>query len=249
MVVLAVVLTASPKTPRPSVSGPLRNPRSLVVTILGPVGTLATPAAAIGVSNTLSPLRMAELEADHEFVAVVFLAAGAAGVVIGSASGGWIDRGYRRRVIVTGLAFGILSTAGLTISGSRIADASALIVHPRCCCQSAGRCRNWGAAGLAGPGHRSPLCPNDLIADHLCGVRDHWGIRHAVLDASGRTVTFRVPLANVRDYCGVPDSKRTCAVGSRVAELLGSSSRCKGVRARQDLARVGTYTWVRSPRN
>jgi predicted MFS family arabinose efflux permease len=96
------------------------SPRSRLVPLAGPLTLYAAPAIAIGMANTLSPLRMSDLGASHDLIAVVFLIAGAVSVCVSPLTGRWVDHAGPGRPLLTGLLLGTGLALVLAFCESRI---------------------------------------------------------------------------------------------------------------------------------
>ncbi len=108
-VVTAVAGLALSLTHRPAgMAGqpPAAPTRSRLVPLIGPLALYAAPAMAIGMANTLSPLRLADAGAGHDLITVVFLLAGAVSVCVSPVTGRWVDHVGAARPLLTGLLLG-----------------------------------------------------------------------------------------------------------------------------------------------
>lgn len=101
--------------------------RSRLVPLFRPLMLYAAPAVSIGMANTLSPLRMSDLGASHDLLAVVFLIAGAVSVCVSPLTGRWVDHAGPGRPLLTGLLSGTGFALVLSFGESRMVIAACTI--------------------------------------------------------------------------------------------------------------------------
>lgn len=116
---VGVLLTQSAPTP-PERLKRTGTSRGLFLALILPLGGLVAPAVAIGMANTIAPLRLHDLGGGSELIAATFVLAAGLSLVASPLSGRWVDHSGPRAPLAAGLALGTVLALMLTFDANLV---------------------------------------------------------------------------------------------------------------------------------